>query len=317
MARGPPEILITTPESAYLLLTSKARTMLDGLEAVIVDEIHALRPGQARRAPRADARADHGRVAAAGGAGPQRIGLSATQRPLAEVARFLAGPRRPVTVLDAGVRRISICGSRSRSSRWREPAADEGASVEPVQGGENTLGSIWPAIYPELLEQVRAHRSTIVFVNTRRTAERVALRLNELAEQPSRAPTTARSRARSAPRSRSSSRAATLPCLVATSSLELGIDMGAVDLVMQIASPGSVSRGLQRVGRAGHAVGETSRGTIFPRYRGDLLECAVVARRMREGADRVDGRAAQRAGRARAAHRLRRRRARRGGRALR
>ncbi len=282
MARRPPEILITTPESAYLLLTSKARTMLDGLEAVIVDEIHALAPVKRGAHLALTLERITARVAAAGGAGPQRIGLSATQRPLAEVARFLAGPRRPVTVLDAAHAPDLDLRIEVPVESMAQPAADEGVSVEPVQGGENTLGSIWPAIYPELLEQVRGHRSTIVFVNSRRTAERVALRLNELAEQP-----IARAHHGSLSREERGEieeqlKGGTLPCLVATSSLELGIDMGAVDLVMQIASPGSVSRGLQRVGRAGHAVGETSRGIIFPRYRGDLLECAVLARRMRE-----------------------------------
>ncbi len=190
-----------------------------------------------------------------------------------------------------------------------------------LDGWESPERSIWPAIYPELLRQVREHNSTIVFVNNRRAAERVALRLNELAasedgdererdgggsplgprtarprtarpraarssgEARSRspAPTTARSPVRSARRSRSCSRQGRLPCLVATSSLELGIDMGAVDLVLQIESPKSVARGLQRIGRAGHGVGELSVGRIFPKFRGDLLESAVVARRMREG----------------------------------
>ncbi len=155
--------------------------------------------------------------------------------------------------------------------------------LESVAGGEPTRNSIWPAIYPELLKQVKDHNSTIVFVNNRRSAERVALRLNELAQEE-----IARAHHGSLAREERTKveellKGGELPCLVATSSLELGIDMGAVDLVLQIESPKSVARGLQRIGRAGHGVGEVSRGRIFPKFRGDLLECAVVARRMHEG----------------------------------
>src|SRR6202042_386161 len=149
---------------------------------------------------------------------------------------------------------------------------------------EATRRSIWPAIYPELVELVNAHKSTILFVNNRRSAERIALRLNELAERE-----LARSHHGSLSREERTLveeqlKGGELPCLVATSSLELGIDMGAVDLVIQVESPKSVARGLQRIGRAGHSVGDVSRGRIFPKFRGDLLECAVVAQRMREGA---------------------------------
>jgi ATP-dependent Lhr-like helicase len=155
--------------------------------------------------------------------------------------------------------------------------------LDPFAGGEATRKSIWPAIYPELLKLVREHRSTLVFVNNRRAAERLALRLNELAEEP-----IARAHHGSLAREErvvieEQLKAGELPCLVATSSLELGIDMGAVDLVLQVESPKSVSRGLQRIGRAGHNVGDVSKGRIFPKFRADLLECAVVARRMREG----------------------------------
>ena len=191
------------------------------------------------------------------------------------------------------------------------PAADP---LDPLTGGESTRNSIWPAIYPELLKLVREHNSTIIFVNNRRSAERVALRLNELAareEDAAHSPpaghalTTRLPPHNSPPRDSPSHdiarahhgslareertkveellKAGELPCLVATSSLELGIDMGAVNLVLQIESPKSVARGLQRIGRAGHGVGEVSRGRIFPKFRGDLLECAVVARRMHEG----------------------------------
>ncbi len=154
--------------------------------------------------------------------------------------------------------------------------------LDPLAGGEATRRSIWPAIYPELLELIRAHKSTIMFVNNRRSAERIALRLNEMAGEE-----LARSHHGSLAREERTVveemlKAGELPCLVATSSLELGIDMGAVDLVIQVESPKSVARGLQRIGRAGHSVGDVSRGRIFPKFRSDLLECAVVARRMRE-----------------------------------
>src|SRR5438034_2833717 len=150
--------------------------------------------------------------------------------------------------------------------------------------------SIWPAIYPELLKEVRAHRSTIIFVNARRQAERLALRLNELADAD-----VARAHHGSLAREErlvveEMLKAGELPCLVATSSLELGIDMGAVDLVLQVESPKSVARGLQRIGRAGHNVGDVSKGCFFPKFRADVLECAVVVRRMREGAIRSEER---------------------------
>src|SRR3712207_518830 len=165
--------------------------------------------------------------------------------------------------------------------------------LEPVVGGESTRRSIWPAIYPQVLDLVRQHRSTIVFVNNRRMAERLALRLNELEnaertddDQPYRE--IARAHHGSLAREERTVveellKAGQLPCLVATSSLELGIDMGAVDLVLQVESPKSVSRGLQRIGRAGHSVGDVSKGRIFPKFRADLLETAVVVKLMREG----------------------------------
>ena len=316
MARRPPDILITTPESLYLMLTSGAREMFGGVEAVIVDEIHAVAGGKrgshlALTLERLD------RQAKAGGRerDVQRIGLSATQTPLEEIGRFLVGSRREVTIVDAGVRkpldlRVEV-PVESMSEPGQSAGGEERDPLEPVAGGEPTRASIWPAIYPKLLEQVREHRSTIIFVNNRRSAERVALRLNELADaQASGADDDAASgggagvrggaddaggvreiaRAHHGSLAREERakveemlKAGELPCLVATSSLELGIDMGAVDLVLQIESPKSVARGLQRIGRAGHGVGEVSVGRIFPKFRGDLLECAVVARRMHEG----------------------------------
>ncbi len=270
--RHPPEILITTPESLYLMLTSGAREVLGSVETVIVDEIHAVAGTK---------RGSHlmlslERLAQLTGRDPQRIGLSATQRPLEEIARFLGGDR-PVTIVDAGDRKQLDLEVVMPVEDMRELGAAPTAEGEPRQ-------SIWPAVYPRLLELIDAHRSTIVFVNNRRSAERVANRLNELAERP-----VARSHHGSIAREQRLEvedllKSGQLPALVATSSLELGIDMGAVDLVVQIESPKSVAAGLQRVGRAGHAVGEPSVGRFFPKWRGDLLETAVVVRRMREGA---------------------------------
>jgi len=269
--RNPPDILITTPESLYLMLTSGAREVLSSVETVIIDEIHAVAGTK---------RGSHlmlslERLSAITATEPQRIGLSATQRPLEEISRFLGGDR-PVTIVDAGHRKPLDLEVVIPVEDMRELGAAPTVEGEPRQ-------SIWPAIYPRLLKLVQAHRSTIVFVNNRRSAERVANRLNELAEAP-----VARSHHGSIAREQRLEveellKSGQLPALVATSSLELGIDMGAVDLVVQIESPKSVAAGLQRVGRAGHGVGEASVGRFFPKWRGDLLETAVVVRRMREG----------------------------------
>ena len=281
MRRTPPDILITTPESLYLILTSQAREILTGVEAVIIDEIHAV-AGTKRGAHLA---LTLERLAALTDDGdPQRIGLSATQNPLEEVGRFMVGPRRTAKIVDAGVGKPLDLKIHVPVESMVEP--DQGVSTDPLDplaGGEATRRSIWPAIYPELLKLVREHRSTIVFVNNRRGAERLALRLNELAEED-----IARAHHGSLAREErivveEMLKAGELPCIVATSSLELGIDMGAVDLVLQVESPKSVSRGLQRIGRAGHHVGDVSKGRIFPKFRADLLECAVVAKLMREG----------------------------------
>jgi len=320
MLRRPPDILITTPESLYLMLTSQAHAMLTGVEAVIVDEIHAVA---------ATKRGSHlaltlERLSALVQGDParpprdvQRIGLSATQNPLEEVGRFMVGPRRTCQIVDAGIRKpldlkIHVpVESMVEPDRGSPPAGIPPADLtptgsvqppendrdplDPLVGGEATRRSIWPAIYPELLALVREHRSTIVFVNNRRGAERLALRLNDLhnadreaADEDATPETIARAHHGSLAREErlvveDLLKSGELPCLVATSSLELGIDMGAVDLVLQVESPKSVSRGLQRIGRAGHNVGDVSKGRIFPKFRGDLLECAVVAKLMREG----------------------------------
>jgi ATP-dependent Lhr-like helicase len=311
MRKTPPDILITTPESLYLMLSSGVREILTTTEAVIVDEIHAV--AQSKRGSHLALtleRLEH--LAEADTI--QRIGLSATQRPLERIAKFLVGPKRDCKIVDAGIAKeldLEIVVPV-------EDMADPGAAAYPSADGNPPEGeplvhvrSIWPAIYPELLKLVREHTSTIIFVNNRRASERLAKRLNELnadtPEQELPATEHAGNAGPAGPPTGEASeeiarahhgslsheertvveellKSGRLPCLVATSSLELGIDMGAVDLVIQVESPKSVSRGLQRVGRAGHSVGDVSRGRIFPKFRADLLECAVVAKRMREGA---------------------------------
>ena len=264
MVRKPPDILITTPESLFLLLTSQARETLRSVETVIVDEVHAV-AGTKRGAHLALSLERLDRLV---GKPVQRIGLSATQRPLEEIGRFVSGGRE-IELVDAG--------------RAKELDLEVVVPLDDMREPEEQQ-SIWPSIYPEILELVRAHRSTIVFVNNRRLAERLALRLNELAEEE-----IARAHHGSLAREQRVEveellKLGKIPCLVATSSLELGIDMGAVDLVIQVESPKSVARGLQRIGRAGHELGAVSKGRIFPKFRADLLESAVVARRMRDGA---------------------------------
>jgi ATP-dependent helicase Lhr and Lhr-like helicase len=286
MLKYPPDILITTPESLYLLLTSQARSILGRIDSVIVDEVHAV-AGTKRGAHLALSLERLERLVAR----PfQRIGLSATQRPLDEIGRFVSGGRE-IELVDAGTRKeldlevvIPVEDLRELGTSrldLSQPVVQDG--VEMDAGYEANSRSIWPSIYPALLELVRAHRSTIVFVNNRRLAERLALRLNELAE-------TEIARAHHGSLAREQRveieellKAGEIPCLVATSSLELGIDMGAVDLVVQVESPKSVARGLQRIGRAGHELGAVSKGRIFPKFRGDLLESAVVAKAMRAG----------------------------------
>ena len=287
MQKTPPDILITTPESLFLLLTSQARETLRGIETVILDEVHAV-AGTKRGAHLA---LSLERLESLVERPFQRIGLSATQRPLAEIGRFVAGSERDIELVDAGTRKELDLEVVVPLEDMRELGSTADLSVPPLADGvmlgtgvEQSSRSIWPSIYPAILELVRQHRSTIVFVNNRRLAERLALRLNELAEEE-----IARAHHGSLAREQrvvveELLKAGQIPCLVATSSLELGIDMGAVDLVIQVESPKSVARGLQRVGRAGHDLHSVSRGRIFPKFRADLLECAVVARAMREGA---------------------------------
>jgi len=346
--RTPPDVLVTTPESLFLLLTSSARESLRGVETVIVDEVHAV-AGDKRGAhlalslERLDALLDRP---------AQRIGLSATVRPVEEVATFLAGGR-PVEVVQPPLRKtvevrvevpvadMSVVGDPSLGAEQAGGVPDGPDELGEVLGpadGSQRRNSIWPAVERRVLELVRAHRSTIVFVNSRRLAERLTARLNELAAEqdalargaeggeaepggvtvpaarfPAQAvgqsgvagpassvPATATgsgdpppviARAHHGSMAREQRRvveeelkSGRLPCVVATSSLELGIDMGAVDLVVQVEAPPSVASGLQRVGRAGHQVGAVSRGVMFPKFRGDLVACAVTAERMAAGA---------------------------------
>ena len=292
--RLPADILITTPESLYLLLTSQAREALRSVEAVIVDEIHALVPTKRG----AHLALSLERLERLCGRTLQRIGLSATQRPLEEVARFLGGVKtfsdtcnrqnsdaqadaeaaveyRPISVLDASTPKPLELSVRVPVEDMSKLAAAGAAG----QGGQ----SIWTSIHPELLKLMRAHESTLIFVNNRSLAERISGALNDLAGE-----TLVMAHHGSvAPAQRKEIeerlKRGDIKGLVATSSLELGIDMGAIDLVVQIEAPPSVASGLQRIGRAGHHVGGTSNGIIFPKFRMDLLACAAATRAMREG----------------------------------
>ncbi len=311
--REPADILITTPESLYLLLTSNAREALRSIDTVIIDEIHALVPTKRG----AHLALSLERLEALCARSPQRIGLSATQRPLDEVARFLGGAEsvirhppsavkkrgeapeaaiehefsanrgavhfRPVTILDAGAKKaLKLTIEVPVEDMAKLTAADDMPNGPASAGAARP--SIWSVIHPRLLELIRAHRSTLVFVNSRRLAERLAGALNELAGE-----TLVRSHHGSIARlqrveAEELLKAGALRALVATSSLELGIDMGAIDLVVQIEAPPSVASGLQRIGRGGHQANAVSEGVIFPKFRGDLVACAAVAKAMHDGA---------------------------------
>ena len=327
--KHPGDILITTPESLYLLLTSEAGESLRSVETVIVDEIHALVPSKRG----AHLAVSLERLEALTGRRLQRIGLSATQRPLEEVARFLGGADASQQVLTHEVSALpqvstdgagasgalmEVAGEGSIEEDSRKDALPGGVRYRPVtivnagakkvlelkvevpvedmarlgeiqeqpsgpasQGPKRT--SIWQSIHPRLLEIIRGRTSTLIFVNARRVAERLAGALNDLAgEQIARA----HHGSLAAPQRSEIEellKAGRIKALVATSSLELGIDMGAVDLVIQIEAPPSVASGMQRIGRAGHQVGAPSAGIIFPKYRADLVACAAVTRAMHEG----------------------------------
>ena len=282
MERHPPDILITTPESLFLLLTSNARKILASVRWLIVDEIHSV--ASTKRGSHLALSLE--RLCALTRVEPQRIGLSATQRPLEEVGKFLGGSDREVSIVDAGrLKTMEVTVEVPVEDMTRLTVEDEDGArgAGRAQGALLNQNSIWPAIYPRLLELIRSHRSTIVFVNSRRLAERIAARVNELAEED-----LVRAHHGSIAREQrllieDELKSGRLRGLVATSTLELGIDMGAVDLVLQIEAPPSVAAGIQRVGRAGHSVGEVSRGVVIPKFRGDLLESAAVVEGMLEG----------------------------------
>ncbi|SEF33969.1 ATP-dependent helicase Lhr and Lhr-like helicase [Amycolatopsis pretoriensis] len=336
--KTPPDVLVTTPESLFLILTSSARESLRGVETVIVDEVHAVAGGKrgahlALSLERLDSLLPKP---------AQRIGLSATVRPVDEVSAFLAGGR-PVRVVQPKLAKtievrvevpvedmsnldaprggpapspldeLESLGSLDSLTEAFPPGdiAPGGlGTLEEIAGNPVQRPSIWPAVEERVLSLIQAHRSTIVFANSRRLTERMTARLNELAAEqteltaadsfPAEAvgqsgvstgapPVIARAHHGSMSREQRTHveedlKSGRLPCVVATSSLELGIDMGAVDLVVQIEAPPTVASGLQRVGRAGHQVGAVSSGVMFPKFRGDLVSCAVVAERMATGA---------------------------------
>ncbi|XBB69294.1 ATP-dependent helicase [Nocardioides sp. WV_118_6] len=299
LATRPPDVLITTPESLFLILTSQARETLRGIETVILDEVHAV-AGTKRGAHLA---LSLERLDALLPRPAQRVGLSATVRPTEEVARFLGG--------SAPVEIVAPPAHKSWDLRVEVPVEDMTELGQVVEDDDPTApparASIWPHVEQRVAELIEQHRSTIVFTNGRRTAERLTARLNEIAagvsadgvEPPAQimaqsgaaagaSPVLARTHHGSVSKEQRAQveddlKAGRLPAVVATSSLELGIDMGAVDLVLQIASPPSVASALQRVGRAGHQVGETSHGVFFPQHRGDLAPAAVAVARMRTG----------------------------------
>ena len=265
LVRHPPDVLITTPESLYLMLTSeRASKTLGTVETVIVDEVHSLAPNKRG----AHLAVSLERLAWLTGRPFQRVGLSATVRPAERVAAWLGGSERgrprPVEILDAGGRKEIDLTVEAPVEDYRELPGD----------------SVWPSLFDELALLVATHRSTLIFVNNRRLAERVASQVNQRAGAE-----VCRVHHGSVSREKRFEaeellKSGKLPAIAATSSLELGIDIGAIDLVVQIESPKTVTAGLQRVGRAGHLVGETAVGRIIPKYRPDLVDAAAVARGM-------------------------------------
>ncbi len=293
ITRDPPDILITTPESLYLMLTSRARSVLTTVDTIIIDEIHSMVP--TKRGTHlflSLERLERLRLACDPNAKSiQRIGLSATQRPLDEIARLLGGcevsaasdiPKpRPVEIVEAGRKRQLDLTIEVPVEDMAELAASTPQSG-PAAAGPSPP-SIWPAIHPRLVELIKAHRSTMIFVNSRRLAERLSTAINELAEEE-----LAMAHHGSVAKDmrlliEDRLKRGQLPAIVATSSLELGIDMGAVDLVIQIEAPPTIASGIQRIGRAGHQVGAVSEGVIFPKFRGDLLACSAATRKMYSG----------------------------------
>jgi ATP-dependent Lhr-like helicase len=283
MRRSPPDILITTPESLFLVLTSGAREVLRHVDTVIVDEIHSLVAN--KRGAHLFLSLERLEALRERKTPLQRVGLSATQRPLDEVARLLGGfdrGPRPVSIVDA-------TGPKPMELRVEAPDVDMAKlgdaddSPEEESNKRKARRSLWPYLHEHILALVRAHRSTMIFVNARRLAERLASALNDLAGEElvlAHHGSVARDR-RAVIEDRL--KHGDLRGIVATSSLELGIDMGAVDLVIQVEAPSSVASGLQRIGRAGHSVGDTSRGVLLPKHRADLLACAATVAGMKRG----------------------------------
>ena len=317
LARTPPDILITTPESLFLLLTSQARESLRHVSTVIIDEIHAV-AGSKRGAHLAISMERLDELLAKP---VQRIGLSATVQPLDEVARFLGGSHPVTVVAPPSDKRIEVSVAVPVAD-MSQPASDPADPHAVIAAGPQERASVWPHVERSIVDLIEQHASTLVFVNSRRLAERVTARINEIhdedrpneraADNPTGAitsaefrmppaaaagasgtsksinPSSALARAHHGSVSKqqrtiieSELKAGRLKAVVATSSLELGIDMGSLDLVIQVEAPPSVASGLQRVGRAGHSVGRPSRGVIFPKHRADLLATTVIAERMR------------------------------------
>ena len=287
LARTPPDILITTPESLYLMLTSAARETLAGVETVIIDEVHAV----AATKRGAHLALSLERLDLVLEKPAQRIGLSATVRPLEEVARFLGG-RAPVTIVQPPAAKTFDLSVVVPVEDMTEPGMlrpKEGSTAGPTGMPAEAAGSIWPHVEEAIVDHILEHRSTIVFANSRRLAERLTARLNEIyAERVEGNTLLARAHHGSVSKEQRATieddlKSGRLRCVVATSSLELGIDMGAVDLVIQVESPPSVASGLQRIGRAGHQVGEISQGVLFPKHRTDLIHTTVAVERMISG----------------------------------
>lgn len=314
LVADPPDILITTPESLYLMLTSRAGETLRDVHTVIVDEVHAVAATKrgahlAVSLERLDTlRAAHGHEAPA-----QRIGLSATVRPIDEVARFLGGAA-PVEIVAPPASKTFELGVVVPMDDMTNPPPPPGAAASTVDADAaeytEVTGSVWPHVEEAIVDRILQNNSTIVFANSRRLAERLTGRLNEIyserigvplpeatvpASMMAQAgatagadPVLAKAHHGSVSKEQRAQveeelKSGVLRCVVATSSLELGIDMGAVDLVIQVEAPPSAASGLQRVGRAGHQVGEISRAALFPKHRGDVLHTAIVTERMLAG----------------------------------
>ncbi|MBI2379086.1 MAG: DEAD/DEAH box helicase [Deltaproteobacteria bacterium] len=277
MVRQPPEILITTPESLYLLLTSDARKILDRIDTVIIDEIHSLLP--TKRGAHLAVSLERLEELRTSSEPLVRIGLSATQRPAENAARFLGGSfdgvPRPIEIIDASAPRpIELA---------LEVPVESLRRLDTPREDDDSDRSAWPEIHESILARIRGHRSTLVFANNRRLAERLTADLNDLAGE-----TIARSHHGSVSKDQrleieGALKRGELPALVATSSLELGIDMGAVDQVILVGAPSSIASSLQRIGRANHQVGAVPRGALFPKHRTELPGAAAMIEAVLEG----------------------------------